>query len=299
MNIEHVISYIETIKLGSISAAAERCNLSQSALSQQIKALEKNFNAKLLERSHKGIVPTEAGEIAFKYFGSILDSYNGIVSEIDSMNTSCEKIKIISTAFAGAYALPCTFYHFKNKYQGYSLEIGTAQSENIEEKITKGKGDLGIVIGRTKDKRLHYTKVFTDEFFLVCNQAFDIPKEITKEDIYKYPFVMLTNNHRTQQIISNQLAEGGIDCNKLNTLYTVDTAESMKLSVSNGFGVAFLPYMAIKKELYHKQLRIVKCRDLNLVGDYYAIKQRERATVCVGKDKSILYLEKMLNQTIC
>ncbi len=299
MNIEHVISFIETIKLGSISAAAARCNLSQSALSQQIKSLEKSFNAKLLVRSHNGIVPTSAGTIAFKHFSSILDSYNSMISEIDSMNTSCETVKILSTAFACAYALPCTFYHFKNKYSGYSLEIETATSNVIEEKITNGNGDLGIVIGQPKDKRLHAEKVFTDEFFLVCSQSFDIPKSITKEDIYKYPFVMLTNNHRTQQILAKQLSVSDIDCNRLNMLYSVDTAESMKLSVINGFGVAFLPYMAIKKELYHKQLRLVTCSDLKLEGDYYAIKQRENTGLCLGKDKVVQYIEKILSHTIC
>ncbi len=299
MNIEHVISYIETIKLESISAAAQKCNLSQSALSQQIKALEKIFNAKLLVRSHRGIVPTQAGSIVFKHFISILDSYNGIVQEIDRLNHPLDAIKVISTAFACAYALPCTFYHFKNKYPQYSLEIETALSNDIEEKIIKEQGDLGIVIGKPKDKRLHYEKVFTDEFFLVCSRSFDIPENITKEEIYNFPFVILTNKHRTQQILANQLLESGIDTERLNRLYTVDTAESMKLSVVNGFGIAFLPYMAIKKELYHKQLRVVKCSDLKLVGNYYSIRLRESINLFAGRDKIIQYIEKILNQTIC
>ncbi len=299
MNIEHVISYIETIKLGSISAAAERCNLSQSALSQQIKTLENNFGAKLLLRSHKGIVPTVAGTIAYKHFTAILESYNGIVFEIDKLNNSNEAIRIFSTAFPAAYALPCTFYHFKNKFPDYSLEIETAHSTDIEEKIIKGAGDLGIVIGKTRDKRLRYHKVFSDEFFLVCSSSFEIPKAIEKEDIYKYPFIMLADNHRTGYILSKQLTLSEIDKSRLQVLYTVDTAESMKLSVLNGFGVAFLPYMAIKKELYYKQLRIVSCEDLNLTADYYAVTERDSANQAAGKDKTVSYLEKILSGTIC
>ncbi len=299
MNIVHVISFIETLKLGSISAAAIKCNLSQSALSQQIQALEKSFNTKLIERSHKGITPTPSGKIAYSHFVSILDSYNDIFQDIDKLNSSCETIKVISTAFACAYALPCTFYHFKNKYPNHKLEIETAQSDTIEQKIIKGQADVGIVIGQTTDNRIHCQQVFSDEFFLVCNQSFDIPESVHKEDIYKYPVVMLTKTHRTQQLLVKQLLENGIEYDNMNLLYSVDTVESMKLFVTNGFGVAFLPYMAIKKELYNKQLRIVKCSDLKLLNSYYSITQRNVVNYCVGKDKIIQYLEKIMSQTIC
>ncbi len=73
----------------------------------------------------------------------------------------------------------------------------------------------------------------------------------------------------------------------------------MKLSALNGFGVALLPYMAIKKELYHKQLRIVKCDEIKLTADYYAVKQRESINPSASKDKTVQYLEKILSQTIC
>ncbi len=299
MNIAHVISYIETIKLGSISAAAQRCNLSQSAMSQQIKALEKSLNAKLIERSHKGVVPTQAGKIAYTHFLSILDSCNNIYRDIDKLNASADSIKVISTSFACTYALPCTFFHFKSKYPNYSLEVETAQSDLIEEKISKGEGDIGIIIGKTKDKRIQCQKVFTDEFFLVCNYSYDIPESISKENIYKHPLVMLTKNHRTQRILADQLLENGISYDELNILYSIDTAEALKLSVINGFGVAFLPYMAIKKELYHKQLRVVKCSDLKLENSYYSIRQRDESNLCMGKDKVIQHLEKITKQTIC
>ncbi len=299
MNIAHIISFIESIKLGSISAAAERCNLSQSALSQQIKALEKSLNANLIIRSHKGIVPTQAGKIAYTHFLSIVDSCNNIYQEIDKLNSSCETIKVLSTSFVCTYALPCTFFHFKNKYPDYSLEVETAQSDLIEEKISRGQGDMGIIMGKTSDKRVKCQKVFTDEFLLVCNYAYDIPESLEKEDIYKYPFVMLTKSHRTQRILAQQLNENAVTYDKLNVLYSTDTAEAMKLSVMNGFGVAFLPYMAIKKELYHKQLRIVKLNNLKLEGSYYSITPRMENNLCMGKDKVISYLEKITKQTIC
>ncbi len=299
MNIEYVISYIETIKLGSISAAAERCNLSQSALSQQIKVLEKSFNTKLLERSPKGITPTQTGNIAYKHFLSMVDSYNNVFDEIDKINSACDTVKIISTSFACTYALPCTFYHFRNKYPDYTLEIETSQSNIIEEKILKGHGDMGIILGKTNNKRISCKKVFADKFYLVCNQAFEIPENIKREDIYKYPFVTLTKNHRTQKMITKQLAENQIDVENLNLLYAVDTTDAIKLSVMNGFGIAFLPYMSIKKELYNKQLRLINCDDVNLEGTYYSIKLRNSTSLCLGKDKVLEYIEKVLSQTIC
>ncbi len=228
-----------------------------------------------------------------------MDSCNNIYQEIDKLNSTDESIKIASTPFACAYALPCTFYHFKSKYPNYSLEIETIQSDDIEQKILKRSSDLGIIIGEPRDKRLTYKKVFSDAFLLVCSTVFDIPDTISKNDIYNYPFVMLSNSHKTQRILKDQLLLNEIDYEKLNILYSIDTAEAMKISAVNGFGIALLPYMSIKKELYHKQLRIVQCTDLKLEGSYYSIKQRTDDHLCMGREKAIQQLEKIISQTIC
>ncbi len=69
------------------------------------------------------------------------------------------------------------------------------------------------------------------------------------------------------------LGKNGILISQLHIPYTLESTESIKLSAINGFGLAFLPYMAIKKELYNKQLRIIECPCLEFDNEYYSIKK--------------------------
>lgn len=64
MNIDNLRMFIQIVSLGSISKAADQMHISQSALSQQLKALESLLNCQLLERSNKGVRPTSAERLS-------------------------------------------------------------------------------------------------------------------------------------------------------------------------------------------------------------------------------------------
>ena len=66
MNIFNLASFIEIINENSISKAASNLHMTQSALSQQLKSIENDLNCQLVERSNRGVTPTEEGNIVLK-----------------------------------------------------------------------------------------------------------------------------------------------------------------------------------------------------------------------------------------
>lgn len=299
MNVQNLKMFIKIVETGSISKAAELMSISQSALSQQLRVMELEIGARLFERNYNGVIPTDTGKIVYSHAMEITSSYDRMFLDISNSQNQNKTIHIIANPCVYSYALPCTLYHVKNNYPQYTLQMEVMSSQNIEEKITKGQADMGIIIGRPKDKNLSSKKVFTDRFCLVAGEKMQVPARLSSEELYHYPLLMLVKNQKTRQLIDKSLIKSGIQIGRLHILYTLESTESIKLSAINGFGLAFLPYMAIKKELYHKQLRIIDCPGLEFENDYYSIKRSGDVPASPESAKLIKYIEKILKDTIC
>lgn len=101
----------------SISKAANKTHISQSALSQMIHKLEEDLGVALLHRSNKGVTLTEPGEIVLKYSNNILKNLEKMLEDIKDYDSNRNKITISGTWSLSAYSLPCMLYKIKKNYQ--------------------------------------------------------------------------------------------------------------------------------------------------------------------------------------
>ncbi|MGB8454109.1 MAG: LysR family transcriptional regulator [Anaerocolumna sp.] len=299
MNIHNLKMYVKIVESGSISKVAEQMNISQSALSQQLRVMEQEIGARLFERNYNGVIPTNIGIIVYNRALEMLSTYDRMFVDITNAQNQNKTIHIIASPCVYSYALPCTFYHVKNNYPEYTLQMEVMSSRIIEEKIAKGYADMGIIIGKPKDKNLSAKKVFSDRVFLVAGEKMEVPSQLNSQELYKYPLLMLVKTQKTRQVLDKMLDKNGIHIDQLLIPYTLESTESIKLSAINSFGLAFLPYMAIKKELYHKQLRIIECPWLEFENEYYSIKSANNIPLNNELSKLIKYIETILKETIC
>lgn len=299
MNIDNLRMFIQIVSLGSISKAAGQMHISQSALSQQVKALENLLNCSLLERSNKGVRPTPAGEIVYKYALQITSTYDKMLKDINLLDGETRTLNILATSVVCSYALPCTLYHIKKNYPTFVLEMTALPSYLVEEQLLAGRGDIGFTVGPPQLSGLEGKKVISDRIHLVAAKDGPIPNHITTDELMSFPLLMLPKNHRSRTLLEDYLTQMGIDVSNLKILYNLDSIESLKLSAINGYGLAFLPYMTIKKELYNKQLRIIHLEKFELEHEFYAIRPKQTSKVSSELSELISYIEKILTDTIC
>lgn len=299
MNIESLRMFIKIVDNGSITKTAEQTYISQSALSQQIKTMEQLFNTRLIERSNKGVTLTCSGKTVYEYAIHLTSTYDSMIRELQENEESKRVLHILSTPLVASYALPCTMYYLKKNFPTYSLEISSMASTRVEQQINCDQGDIGFISGPPSDPSLTGQKVFSDDVFLVVGSEMDIDDTIQKKELYRHPLLTLTSDQKTEQLLEKRLLEAGVDAERLMIMFKQDSIESIKLSTMNGFGMAFLPYMCIKKELYHKQLKIISIEGLTLRNDYYVVKKKASEY----RDHTLMnltnYIEKILADTIC
>ncbi|WP_042277140.1 LysR family transcriptional regulator [[Clostridium] dakarense] len=299
MNFNYLSQFVDVVKLGSISKAAEKNHISQSALSQQIKLMEQFLDSTLLERSNKGVSLTPQGNIVYKQSLQIITLYNKMLQDIEKMQNQDKVLEIFSTASICDYALPCTLYHIKKKYPQITIKLSNMSSQLIEEHIACGHGTIGFISGKPKNKSLISKKIFSDRICLVAGSDMNVPANLSKERLYDYPIIMLDASKYIRHQLDQYLKKIDIDISKLKILYSLDSIESIKSSSIRGFGLGFLPYMTIKKELYNKQLKIIEIDDFKLDNNFYTITKPLDDSYDKELYKLINYIEKTISKTIC
>ncbi|MDL2260599.1 LysR family transcriptional regulator, partial [Deltaproteobacteria bacterium OttesenSCG-928-K17] len=226
MNISQLKTFVCVVKHGSISKATELIYISQSAISQQIKAMEQSFGVRLLDRSHKGVGLTKAGEVVYKHSLTILNQYQLMMDDLGAAQNISRALRILANPTVNSYALPCVLHDIKTKYPSFSLNIETMASDDLEEKIDSGLGDIGFIVGKPRHKNLKSKKAFSSEVCLVVGACGNkIPDQVRIEEIYKYPLLTLSKKQKTQRIIDQYLSKVHIDVDRLTVPYSLDSIE--------------------------------------------------------------------------
>ena len=107
MYLDSLRFFLHIVEEKSISKAAQRVHVSQSAMSQLIHKLEEDLGYELLNRSNKGVTVTARGEIAHKYIQKIIRNYDQMLADLNEFENEMKQITIMGTRSLSAYSLPC------------------------------------------------------------------------------------------------------------------------------------------------------------------------------------------------
>lgn len=299
MQVEHIILFSKIANEKSISKVAAASHISQPALSQQMQRLEEEVGLKLFERSNRGIELTDAGRVMQKYAHQLIRSYDSFREEIDNLQHNSGTYRIASTSVAGNYTLPCTLFKLKNKFQKFQFSLSSMPSKEVVRQILDDRADVGFVVGTVEEPGLVCKKAFSDVIHLVAARDYNVKDRISIESLEKYPLIMLNENFSSYRMLLNQIKNMGYNIDDFQVLYHLDSTESVKASVIGKYGMAFLPHMAVKKELYLQQLKIVEADELHLVYDVsmvYKTKDPSSSNLIRNVTK---YFEHIVNSSIC
>ncbi|WP_352419287.1 LysR family transcriptional regulator [Proteiniborus sp.] len=298
MNIEYLDYFYKVATIGSISKVAKSAHISQSALSQQISKLEEVLGCKLLDRSNKGVELTDKGIIALKYADNIVRTYEAMIGQLQLDNEEARNIKIEACWSIATYSLPCVMYKIKKKFPRHNYKLNPNESDSIEENVLNNICDIGVIYSKPKNQSLSYHKIGMDRIVLVSSTNYKMPDEIDFKSLIEYPFILLNDKMHVINPIADKMKQSKLKIDDLKILYNSDSAESVKLSVLNEFGIGFLPYTSIKKELYNKQLKLINIIDFSIEYDMYLIYDKEVKEHKV-LNEFIEYFKKIAQKNLC
>ncbi|HPF87437.1 MAG TPA: LysR family transcriptional regulator [Candidatus Limiplasma sp.] len=299
MQLEHLNLFLKIAEQKSISKVAGASHISQPALSLQMQKIEDTLGCKLFERSNRGIQLTDAGLITQRYAAQLIFTYNQFLEELNNLRNHNETCRVVATQVAANYAIPCSLVKAKERFPGYTFTLASMPSRDVIRHVMENQADIGFIVGETDDSELYCRNVFSDQIVLVAAADYTVRPSLSLEALKSHPLVLLDESYSSYRMIAEQIKEMGFTLEEFNVSYHLDSTEAVKSMVIDKNGLSFLPYMAVKKEIYLQQLKIVDTEDFCLRYDVSIIFKHRPENNNYQLTTVKKYFENMVPTTIC
>lgn len=168
MTLEQLRIFIAVAEQQHVTRAAGELNLTQSATSAAIAALEARYAVKLFDRVGRGIVLTQAGRDFLGEARAVVSRAKAAAQALDDLaGLKRGALTLAASQTVGNYWLPPRLLAFQQKYPGISLQVSIANTEQVAEAVHDGRADLGVVEGDTDDPALSATRIGGDTLAIV------------------------------------------------------------------------------------------------------------------------------------
>lgn len=230
--------------------ASEELNLSQPAVSHQIKSLEKEIGEPLFVRDKDGVFLTKAGQTMYEHAEKILDIAEELSIEINESKDTLSGKLVIGAATQGLNnPFPALYKGFRKKYSDIELIFqGEESPEAVADKVRSGDIGLGV-LGNIYDLSGLGVMPY-GEFGFVCVAAIDHPltekKQITNEDLRNQEWIMLKEPSRLRLWAKEALAKVGIQPDKI---IEINDGAIIRSMVANSEKISLLPTWGVFEDI--------------------------------------------------
>ncbi|RDY26675.1 LysR family transcriptional regulator [Romboutsia weinsteinii] len=270
MNLDHLRSFYMTAKYKSISKSAKELHLTQPGLSMQLQNLESEMGTSLLKRSYRGVELTEEGKIVFEYANKVLSLEDDLHTQLRNLKNNVEPLLIGSCKSIGEYALPCSIYTFKQIHENIHISLELNNSSTVIKKLRNHDINIGIIQEHNIGEDIVSIPLLSDKLALVG--GYDQPmNKITLDDLLDLQLILREEGSATRSILEDAFNKKGLDFNNLNVIYSLNSQEAIKNSISLQKCFSFLPEVSIRQELRSSTLKKISIVDLDIEFNYYVV----------------------------
>ncbi|MEY3631507.1 MAG: hypothetical protein RL408_1061 [Bacteroidota bacterium] len=274
--------FLKVVHTSSITKAAEELNLTQPAVSIQIKNLQAQFDIPLLEIIGKKIYITDFGR-------EIAESAKGILDQVYAINYKTMafkdqlvgrlKISIVST---GKYVLPYFLTDFLRPNPGVEISIDVTNREKVLESQLINEVDFSLVSDALENPAFDSIDLLSNDLYLIGNKE---TAKITPTFNYKdfkneLPLIFRENGSGTRKIMENYFKRQGVDGLKKIELMS---NEAVKQAVIAGLGYSIMPIIGLKNEVKSGALKIIERDGLPITTTWKLIWHKDKNLSPVSK----------------
>lgn len=292
MHIESLKIFCDLVDLQSFSLAAERNFVTQSAVSQQIKALEDRFNRQLLERvrGRREVRLTGAGEVFYREARTVLDAYDqlqeslrGVVGKIGGT------VKVSCVYSVGLHEMPAKVGEYMSKFPAARIDLEYSRTTKVVRDVLNGNAELGVIAFPEPKRGLKIVQMPPNKLVVICppDHKFAKRSSLKAKDLAGQDFVHFERDTPTRKAIDKILRTKGVDVTKVAEF---DNIETIKRAVEVGFGIAIMPLPSVLDEQRLGTLAVVELSEKEWVRPVGVLYRTDR-TLSLAAKKFVQILE--------
>jgi DNA-binding transcriptional LysR family regulator len=254
---------------------AEALHLSQSAVSQQVAALEADLRVTLFERIGRRVYLTAAGQVLAAESSKVLASIDRAREAVAAVGAGDRgRLRIGASTTPGIYLVPEVLGRFRAALPAVELQFRIANSAAIEAALVANDLDLGVIGEEKKQDDLFHVVLGQDQVVAVAAPSLiGRMRSLSPKDLARLPVLAREAGSATQGHVDQALAELGI---RVSPAFELPSPEAQLRAAAAGLGVAFVSRHAAATELSARRLVQLPVRGLKIVRPLIAAYHRDK-----------------------
>lgn len=249
MQLESLKMFVDVVETGSFSRAAQLNHVTQSAVSQQIRALENRYEQRLLSRSARQVTPTPAGERLFRGCKEILARFSEVEQEIREQATEVSGTCNVSCIYSvGLHELHTIQKELLRTHPKVNVRLNYRRSDQVYDDVILGAADLGLVAYPQPRAGVDIVPFREDKMALVLPPGHPLATKgkVTMTAIAGLPFIAFDREAPSRKGIDKLFRDKGLE---INPTMEMDNVETIKRAVELGLGISILPVPTVEREV--------------------------------------------------
>jgi DNA-binding transcriptional LysR family regulator len=248
---------------GSFSRAAEKMLRTQPAVSLALQRLEQELGEKLIDRSGKELLLTDAGRSALEFarrFESLERELENSLAEL--RDNSAGRLTVGANESSTLYLLR-HIERYRSLHPKIKVTVRRSLASRIPNELLDGNLELGVISYDPGDDRIRSKVIYTDAVALVVSPRHRLArrKTVSITDLAEENFIAHNVMSPYREVVTHEFQARKVP---LHIEVDMPTIESIRKMVQNNEGVSFLPRMCVEQELEQKLLCEVRVKEMNI-----------------------------------
>ena len=267
METKQLAAFCAVVERRSFSQAAAALGVTQPAISQQVRALEKRLDRQLLDRSGRRVVPTDAGTRLYRSAQRLLALEEQLLADFTEPGDGplVGTLEIGASTGPAAIVLPLLLCEFQRANPDVHVQLSVFETQTVVSLVAERELELGIVGAARRRRSVEFEPFFSDEVILVCPPGHELAdRTIALEELAEAPLILMQEGAGVRQMVEDELRRQGHRLRDLRTNLVLGLQESVRSAVQAGYGATFISRRAVEAELAAASLAEVRVKGLDL-----------------------------------
>src|ERR1700691_1149915 len=265
MQIESLKVFCDLAETESFTKAAQINEITQSAVSQQISSLERQFKSLLIERSKKKFRLTREGQVLYEYSKQVIQTYDSLQNRLQEIKDIISGTIRVATIYSiGLHDLPPYLKKFLKSFPTVNVHIEYRRANQVYEDVLSNVVDLGLVAYPTRDAKVETIFLRKDNMVLICHPGHPLAKakSVKLSQLVGQKFVSFEPDIPTRKAIDKVLKDHHVT---VESVMEFDNIETVKRAVEIDAGISLVPQGTVLQEIAKQTLVAVQIED----GEFY------------------------------
>jgi LysR family transcriptional regulator, regulator for metE and metH len=267
----HLRLIAEVARTESVTRAADRLNVTQSAVSHQLREIEEQLGTPIFIRSGRRMLPTPAGRLIVDAADDVLGTIGRVEAKIEQLARHAGgELRVCTHCYTGYSWLPSIVAGLRRRHPRFVLQVVPEYTLDPIAALLDAKLDMALMNDDSDDRRLRHRELFDDEHVAVvpASHRWASRPFVTAEEIASEPLYLFSRSIENSFIVRTVLRPAGLTPS--NATY-LQLPEGILEMVKAGMGATVLPKWSIAHALKSGEIKAIRITKAGVYRKWYAV----------------------------